>query len=281
MIKLNQHINTILNLFGGKAVSETTINHFDVYFQEFLYQAPMSSFSFLYPTIPSFIARKQFDKAQDVIARCEALTVPGTYNWAIVCQYKVIYYLHTGELQTAFDIYREAVEHYDIMFENLKEQWRITEAYIYFLIEAGKVVAPESYARKFRLNKFLNQVPVFEKDKRGNNIPILIVQVLFLLLRKKYGQIADRVEALDQYCYRHLRRDETFRSNCFIKMLIETYKANFHPVATRRKAVRYTKALNNNSIETSGQPGEIELIPYERLWGMIIKIIKGEIVVVH
>ena len=49
----------------------------------------------------------------------------------------------------------------------LDEQWRIIEAYANLLdINTGQV---------FRVSRFLNEVPIFSKDKRGNNIAIIVI----------------------------------------------------------------------------------------------------------
>ncbi len=69
---------------------------------------------------------------------------------------------------------------------------------------------------------------------------IKLLQILFLLTDHKYGQIIDRIDALNQYTYRYLRKDETFRSNCFIKMLVLMTKADFHPIRTNT----YTEDLS-------------------------------------
>ena len=37
---------------------------------------------------------------------------------------------------------------------------------------------------KFKLGRFLNELPSFSKDKRGANIDILIIQILIFLLEK-------------------------------------------------------------------------------------------------
>jgi len=127
---------------------------------------------------------------------------------------------------------------------------------------------------KFRIFKFLNEIPTYQKDKRGVHITILILHILFLLLNRKEGEIIDRVDALRLYSYRYLRKNQTFRSNCFIKMLIEMTRADFHPIRT----VRYTKdlrsKLDTTPVQLSEQPLEVEIVPYETLWDVVIRILE-------
>ena len=134
---------------------------------------------------------------------------------------------------------------YKSLYDSQSEDWLINEAFIHYFISIGKInlndFPEEATIKKFRLAKFLNELPTFSKDKRGNNIPILIVQLMYMLNRSQYGAVIDRVDALNMYCSRYLKKDETFRSNCFIKMLLELPAANFHQQAVLRKVEKQKK----------------------------------------
>ena len=120
-------------------------------------------------------------------------------------------------------------------------------------------------------------MPVHSKDKRRRNIPILIIHVLFLLQQKKYEKVIDRVESLNLYCYRYLRKDDTYRSNCFIKMLLQLPKANFHREAVIRKTKKYHKMLVNNPSNLRMQSSEVEIMPYEMLWEYVLDSLDNNI----
>ncbi|MEL7160526.1 MAG: hypothetical protein AAFN92_07195, partial [Bacteroidota bacterium] len=66
------------------------------------------------------------------------------------------------------------------------EYWLILEAWVNFLLEAGKVNPGLNSPglRKFKLGKFINSVPSHSGLKKGMNIQILILQIAFFLLRK-------------------------------------------------------------------------------------------------
>lgn len=64
--------------------------------------------------------------------------------------------------------------------------------------------------------RFLNDVPIFSKDKRGMNIPILIFHILYLILTKRYNDVIDRIVRIEKYTTRYLKKDDNYRSNCFI-----------------------------------------------------------------
>ena len=55
--------------------------------------------------------------------------------------------------------------------------------------------------KPFRINKFLNEVPIYSKDKRGSNISILIIHVFYLFINKKYDLILNRLESIKAYSH--------------------------------------------------------------------------------
>ena len=58
-------------------------------------------------------------------------------------------------------------------------------------------------------------------------------------------------------------------------MLLEIPKANFHPVAAKRKAARYHQKLLNHPLEMAMQSIEVEIIPFEHLWDIIIQYLRS------
>ena len=136
------------------------------------------------------------------------------------------------------------------------------------LINAGKVEKSEddNHFTKFRLGRFLNEMPIFSKDKRGMNIAILSIQILFLIQQKKYGKAIDKFEAIEKYCYRYLHQEETIRSYYFITMLMTIPDSQFHRMGVTRKGKKYLDKLLSVPLEVSSQSHKIEIIPYEDLW---------------
>jgi hypothetical protein len=127
---------------------------------------------------------------------------------------------------------------------------------------------------KFRLARFLNEVPIYTRDKRGFNISILVVQMLFYIVRNNYGKVIDRIDALNQYTYKYLRNDETYRSNCFIKMLVKIPTANFHPVRTKLHTRDLEAKLRAREMTVEELMGEVEVIPFHDLWDIILEVLE-------
>lgn len=230
-------------------------------------------FNFQYKTLGGHIKLKHYQEGLEKIYNCIDLTLEGSINWYSSLHYLMILSYHSKTLSEAFSTYYLATSHsnFKVYFKNLSEIWRIHEAFVHFFIITKRIKKDQEELPKFRISKFLNEVPIFSKDKRGNNITVIILQILFLLQQKKYGAIIDKMESLQTYTHRYLRQDDTFRSNCFIKMLLCLPAASFHKKAVLRKADKYWKKLQTMPIEKANQSAEMEIVPYEMLWEFVLE----------
>ncbi len=153
------------------------------------------------------------------------------------------------------------------------QHFLIFQAYAYFLCKIGKIINVTT-EKEFRLNKFLNEVPEYSKDKQGVNIPIILIQILFFLADQKHHLIIDRMDSLKLYAYRYLKKDENFRSQCFIRMLGEMVRAGFKRQGTVFRTQALMDKLKSVPIDTYPSTAENEIIPYEDLWEMVLGLLK-------
>lgn len=251
-------------------VCEEGINFFTA--KSYTYKNPLSIF--YHNLLICHTQLKDFDKGDQVANQAISLSRPGTHNWYINKELHMTLALHSKKYQEAYIILREAMEHYKFrsLASHLKERWLIHNAYINFLTYIEKVEQlDKDRSSKFKLGKFLNSIPIFSKDKRGLNIPILIIQILYFIVKKDYQQSIDRFEAIKKYCSRYLRKGDNLRSNCFINMLLQIPNSNFHRGGVERRAKRYYDQLKASPLEIAKQAHEIEIIPYEDLWEIVLE----------
>ena len=219
--------------------------------------------------------KKAFSQAEIVFS----ILPNGVMTWFIAKELYLFLCFRSKNYGLAFQTFNQVLLHkkYKIQSKTVKEPWKVHEAYIHYFIETGQIEPNETkQLKKFRLGKFLNEVPLYSKDKSGFNVQILIVQVLFLFRRGKIDQAIDRIASLNQYCHKHLRKDHTLRSNCFIKMLVVLITNQFHKEATMRKTRKYLKVLKENPIEKAKQSIGVEIVPFEDLWSIITADLKNE-----
>ncbi len=212
-------------------------------------------FTFTFKPITAALQLKDYTAAQKYIDSALTMVDDGSYNQIICLIYQAILGFHSDQPKLVQSAIRANTNRKK--FPAVEEQWKIIEAYAHLKdIDIG---------HKFKLSRFLNEVPIYSKDKRGNNISIIVLQMLFHLKLNERGKIIDKMETLATYSYRYLRKDDTFRGNCFIRMLSCIPKAHFNAIALERHAKKYTDQLGTY------QGGEIEIIPYEKLWQLVLE----------
>jgi hypothetical protein len=254
---------------GAVEVSEAAI----AFFEAKDYEAHVPLQIFYYQLMVCHIQLQAFELGRQTAARCMEQLEEGSFNWFKFQELYFILAMQTEEYEQACGIYEQVGMHPRLRFlpENIRELWRIYEAYLHYLALSGKLgeQASSHFLSHFRLGRFLNETPIYAKDKRGMNIAILIVQISLFILHKDYDKAEQCIEKVQQYCHRYLRKDETFRSSCFIKMLLLIPKNGFRRAAVFRKAKPYLQKLRQEPIEISSQTYEVEILPYEALWGMV------------
>lgn len=198
----------------------------------------------------------------------------GSYNWFKNRELAFLIDMHAGNYLGAYYVYSQVLgmpsfKHLDAYN---KELWKIYEAFLMFLYEAGLFTPPDAQnMMAYRISKFLNEVPIFSQDKRGMNIPILIVQIMFALARKRYDIVSSRIQAVTKYASRYVLKDEMERSNLFIRMLSIVDQAGYNRPAVIRKAQLWHDKLTLTSSALSSY--QIEVIPYETLWEITLNML--------
>jgi len=246
------------------------------------YTANVPLQAFLYQEMVCYLQLRDYTKGRAAADRGLILLQEGSFNWFKYQELLVYLAMHTEQYGDAYTIYRRTVKHrrFTSLPSGIQQIWKIFEAYLFYLQECGKITGDSGEGAsisKFRMARFLNEVPLYNKDRRGLNIPILIFQILYMILTKRYDETIDRIEAVEKYTSRYLKKDDNFRSNCFIKMLLQVAVAGFHRAAVLRHSEKYVKMLKSVPLDFANQAHDIELIPYEALWEMAVNSLDNTI----
>lgn len=276
--RLHRYANFIrLIAYMSRHDYETSIQICDeaiAHLREKGFAAKQAISSFLYQKLLCHTKLRQFEAGRHAAEESLTYELPGSYNWFKNRELSLMLAFHSCEYSAAYQIHQQVIQqkNYKKLDRVSRETWTIIQGYLSYLQYIGRIQLPETRKRpkRFRLGKFLNEVPIFSRDKRGMNIPILVLQVLFTISRHQYQEAIDRIEAIEKYCTRYLRRDDTFRSNCFIKMLLQIPIHGFHRKAVERHAAPYLEQLRSMPLSEAPQGPDIELIPYEELWPMVL-----------
>ncbi|MFN7119175.1 MAG: hypothetical protein ACK4TA_20420 [Saprospiraceae bacterium] len=282
-----------LHLYANliKLIIYTSVNNYQkaiqvceeaiLFFEKKTFDARVPLQAFYYQQAICYIQLRQLNKQLFSNAKALKFLDEGTYNWYKFQETYVILGLHTQHYQWAYEIFSKAYQHKRFQFlpPDQQEYWKILEQYLHYLFLNNKIKInhQEASFSRLRLGRFLNQTPIFSKDKKGLNIPILIIQILFLVQQNRRSQTTDRIDAIEKYSERYLHNEYTIRSYFFIKMLLALPKNQFHPVAVQRKAQPYFDQLRKRSLEVSSQYFQVEIIPFEDLWEMVIQYLEKQL----
>jgi hypothetical protein len=247
------------------------------YFESIPIKDNFPKYAFNVDKIIAYILQNENEKADLLVEVANNYVKDFSYNYYNLMFYKFFNYSLWRRYDEMYGLVQHVLKSSKI--KNLThhhQKWKIREAYVRFLLEAGKVSLPaDEVPKKFRLARFLNDVPIYTKEKRGYNISILVVQMLFYIARRNYGHVIDRIDALKQYTFKYLRDDETYRSNCFIKMLIKIPGANFHPARTKLHTRDLELKLRAREVTVEELFADIEIIPYHDLWDIILEVLEA------
>jgi hypothetical protein len=241
------------------------------FFEAKPYSATVPLQVFSYQRLVCYLQLQQPEPAFEAAVHCKNYVTEGDFNWFKVQEVLTLLNMHSQNYEAAAEVITNVTAHRNLgrQPQNVQESWRIAEAYLYFLQEAG--VLSREWVRDFRPARFFNEIEVFSKDKKGMNIPILFLEILLKTISKDRMELVDRVEALDKYRSRYLKNQaELRRSELFMRLLLLLPKNAFDKAVVMEKAGEELQQLNNLPLELARQPFEIEIIPYEVLWEVLL-----------
>lgn len=239
--------------------------------KQYFAKVPLQIFS--YQKLICHLQLQQFEEAETAFAYSIQFLEEGTFNWFKQQELRVQLYYHTAQYGEGSALINTIVSHPRFQFQpgNVKEIWRIFEAYAAFLEEVGKTEGRQN--GQFKLSKFVNETPIFSKDKSGLNIAILIIRFLHLLQQRKYNRLLDDLDGIQQYNYRYLKGSNTARSFIFIKFLLQIANSQFDKKEINPKISRLQDELSKIGANFDSQDYELEIIPYEALWEMVVEML--------
>ena len=199
-----------------------------------------------------YILLGEHKKARRVLDESISISKEGGYAWCTAQFYKGIIGLHSGNIELSENAASNVEPYHNTLSNNIQEQWKILMSYVALFSDI-----------KFRVAKFLNEVPIFEKNKASANFAILTVQMLHFLKEGNEDAYTERCDALVSYTSRHLKG----KSKILAKMLVEVSRGHFHEVSVEARVKSMKKKLQGFGME-------IEIMPYPKIWDLVVSFLK-------
>jgi len=155
--------------------------------------------------------------------------------------------------------------------------FRVIFAYQHVLGRLGYLdqIDPPKQVKKFRFNRFMNQVQLLEKNKQGYNIHLRIIELIYLAVNKKYDTFIDKTEGVEKYVVRYLSKPDHQRNGLFLKMLASATKHNFDPeVIAQEEQESFDTLKSLDNVAFLMDLPSTEFIPYDQLWPIFLAALK-------
>jgi len=198
----------------------------------------------------------------------------GSDTWFNFMEYYLLLAIHTDNYINALAVYNEATNNTKFKKQNnkFKEKWKIYDVYLNYIIESQGESNPILLTQRrkaFRVSRFINDPILYPKDQRIFTVLMVIAQMLMLLEKKSYNNVSERIDRLKSYANRQLKKEEYFRSIQFIRLLQQLSKAEYQ-IENLSNVDKYYNRLIETPFSYRGLIHELEVIPYEKLWNMIL-----------
>jgi hypothetical protein len=219
-----------------------------------------------------YLYLKDYDNGRKNAEEAQRYYTKGSNNWFILMENYLLLTMHTGKYEHAVEVFEEVTSHprFTYLSDEKKEAWKIYDAYLNYLFPG------QLKSKEFKLMKFLNDIPIFSKDKAGFYPAVLIAQVLFLIEKGDEDQLDRVIESLRIYSTRHLARNKASRTTLFIKMLRQLANFQYNPKKVRVRAHVFLEKLRSTEPGQQAEVDAMEIIPYEEAWSIILNRLEAK-----
>lgn len=232
----------------------------------------------LHHKLVGHMQKEEYEAAKQAAEKSKAFLKKGDFNWYSNQEYLFLLAMHTGRYQDAYFVYHETTAQagFGKLELSAREMWEIYRGYVYLLIDQKLVTceAKDKSFGNFRIMSFINKISIFAKDKRGMNVAVRVLRIIFMILREQAEEAHDHIDATEKYIDRYLMNEDTQRSYHFVRMLLAIPQANFELGRIKALAAEHLSALEASSRLSANPFHKIEIIPYEALWELTLNGIK-------
>lgn len=219
-----------------------------------------------------YLHLRQYEKGLECALLCKSIYHRDNNNWFTFME---LYYLH-GMQSGNYAISRQVLEEVEVnpRFESISqragERWPIYKGYL----EWVTLLYTKDRKENITSPPFIDNLKFYEKDKKGFNVSILILKLLYSFLNKdRFSLLHERTEALRRYDRRHLRKDNVRRCHLFLEMLFLLENQDTIALTEQKTEPLYKKMLDS-TLKHEGAMDGMEIIPFEKLWMMVLNLFK-------
>ncbi len=217
---------------------------------------------------------QDFRNGKIIAERSLQLFEEGSSVWFNFMEYYLLTALHTENFihGTAVFLRAKAYPKFKKLDIELREKWRVYEVYLNYFIEKqpGQIEAlKEQLGKNFKLSRFLDEGFSYPKELKVLTVHMLTGQILFHLDKKSMPEAAEAIDSLRSVGKHYFDNSESYRMSQFVRLMHQVLKANFK-LNELVNIEKYYNALVARPFFYRGLLNELEVIPYEKLWNLVL-----------
>ena len=208
--------------------------------------------------------------------RKQALFKPSHSDWFTFMEYYLLLLMKGEQYKDAAKIFRKVRtnKNFNSLPQEIRDRWAIYRVYLIYFNDS-KILR-----WGFNLEEFLEKKPDYPKEYDSFNIASYTVRFMFLLRNGCVSELKDCVNSMSDYKSSHLDKRNNYRSSVFIRLLEIVIEKDFDFDRVQEKGNTYYQKLAETKIP-SDLMVEMEVVPYERLWIHVLRILKTNKSYVH
>ncbi|MGI4884204.1 MAG: hypothetical protein ACRYFR_04520 [Janthinobacterium lividum] len=223
-------------------------------------------------SVYAHLLSRQAEKGLKLAAVYDKDFHPSSANWFYFQEHYLLLALHAGDYVQAQQVLQTATGNASFGKQRAaaQQRWELFRAYVDFV----QPPARPTPVRRQQMEQWALTIPEYSRDKRGHNVAILVMQVMYFLRQRDLDAVLLRADRLRKYQQRHLREAANLRTRLFLRLLLLIVEQEFDPARSARQAATLLKQL-----EDAPPPGEafaeVEIIPYETLWQLALQELRA------
>jgi hypothetical protein len=222
---------------------------------------------------------KQYDDVEKLIEGSRDFNIEGSNGWYRQGITYIYLCMHTKQYQAAWENYKELIAHKNFKNQNevTHEDVRLIEMYMNYMAKANMLKLVRSDKKFLNSDRALDnskKMPLLRRGKTGMSVPILIVQMLFILNEKAEGweeEMNKRVSSFKYFKTRIIKEDDySYRTNLFITLVNQIKRAQYRRSTTVKLTEKTLLILKAAPIHIHHEAYTSEVFPYDDTWQMML-----------
>lgn len=262
-------------LEGNFEPAEQVAEQAEAFFRKNPLWAPRDKqYLFLLGRLRAALHHTDFKKGKIAAERAFRLIGPNDPRRFELMELLLLLSIHSGNYLHAFAVYKEAIDSKVFITapEEQKNKWQVITPFVHLLMEMrapAQRFALLAKKNEFSMEEFIEGSIPYLPKKENQTFLIAVAQILFLLHSRNLSAASVLIEWLYNLFKTSSRKDGFRRQQVFAKLLHKLHLTGYQPEGIKQRDALPVE-FQRYPFRYRGQISHLEVIPYEKLWKMVL-----------